>query len=354
MAEETIFANSDTPASAFEEGSTLSLGTRFQVTESGSAKRARFYCAASGPGGSGIVTMQLHRVSDSALLATATFAAPTFGAWNETNWIVGGSPGTVTLATGTVYSTSYTTPNRYVATPSYGGWPDSSAGGHMTSGSPGGYYVAGTAMPVTVSGNSANYWADCVVEFGSGTTPVTGSVDLRWQTRVQVVGSTDLRWSVSNTVTGSVDLRWQVRNVVAASLDLQWAVRNAVTGSLDARWLVFNSVTASLDARWQVRAEALGSVDLRWSAAGSVSSSLDVRWAVKGVVTGTFDARWAVSGQITASLDVRWQTRQRATGTMELRWVVDGEVFIPRSDVRAYLSNRVRSRPTLAQIRAYL
>lgn len=185
-------------------------------------------------------------------------------------------------------------------------------------------------------------------------TPVTGSVDLRWQVRSQVVGTTDLRWAVKNTVTGSTDLRWAVKSIVTGSVDLQWAVRNAVTGSLDARWAVLVSVSNSLDLRWQTRAEAIGSVDLRWSAAGTVSSSLDVRWAVKGVVTGTLDVRWSVSNQITASLDLRWQTRQRATGTVELRWVVDGEVFVPKSDVRAYLSERVRSRPTLAQIRAYL
>lgn len=238
------------------------------------------------------------------------------------------------------------------------------------------------------------------VASGSSTTPVTGSVDLRWQVRSAVTGSTDLRWqvrslvtgstdlrwSVANQVTGSVDLRWQVRAIVTGSTSLQWAVRNNVTGSLDARWAVLNSVTSSLDARWQVRAEALGTVDirwsvaagnttpvtgsvdlrwqvrsqvtgstdLRWSVANTVSSSLDARWAVKGVVTGTLDVRWAVSNQITATLDVRWTTRQRATGTVELRWVVDGEVFVPRPDVRAYLGNRVRSRPTLAQIRAYL
>lgn len=170
----------------------------------------------------------------------------------------------------------------------------------------------------------------------------------------EVTSSLDLRWQVRSEVTGSTDLRWQVRSIVTGSTDLQWAVRNVATGSLDARWAVLVSATSSLDLSWQVRAEALGSVDLRWSSAGSVSSSLDVRWAVKGVATGTLDVRWAVSNQITASLDVRWQTRQRATGSVELRWVVDGEVFVPRSDVRAYLSERVRSRPTLAQIRAYL
>jgi hypothetical protein len=351
MAEETIFTDLDFTGGEFEQGSALSLGTRFHVTQAGAAKRARFYAPGGGVGG-GSVSMRLHRVSDNALLATATFSSITDGAWNETNWIVGGSPGTVALATSTVYSTSYVTPSRYVASTGYT-WPKVSGGLHLVSEAPGGYFADGDAMPDGTFGNN-NYYADTVVEFSESTTPVTGSVDLRWQTRVQAIGTTDLRWSVYNRVTGSTDLRWQVRNAVSASLDLQWAVRNAVTGSLDARWAVLNSVTGSLDARWQVRAEALGSVDLRWTAAGSVSNSLDVRWAVKGVVTGTLDVRWAVSNQITASLDVRWQTRQRATGTVDLRWVVDGEVFVPKSDVRAYLSQRVRARPTIAQIRAYL
>lgn len=186
MAEETIFTNSDFTGGSFEEGAVLSLGTRFHVTDNGDAVRARFYCPPSGPGGSGVVNMRLYRVADQALLATAVFPSPTVGAWNESPWIVAGNPATVPLVTSTVYSTSYVTPNRYVASTGYT-WPKVSGGLHIVSEAPGGFFSSGDAMPAGTFGNN-NYYADIVIEFG-GEPPSEGSAALGLDLAVAATGA---------------------------------------------------------------------------------------------------------------------------------------------------------------------
>lgn len=142
----------------------------------------------------------------------------------------------------------------------------------------------------------------------SSKTPVTGSLDLRWQVRSSVTGSVDLRWRVSNTVSSSMDLRWRVANTVSAGLDLRWQVRSAVT--------------ASLDLRWQTRAVASVDLDLRWRVANLASSPLDLRWRVANVVEAPLDLRWAVLAVVSAGLDLRWQVRSAVEAPLDLRWVV--------------------------------
>ena len=206
MAEETIFTNFDFTGGSFEEGSVLSLGTRFHVTEPGDAVRARFYCPPSGPGGSGAVNMRLYRVADAALLATASFPSPTVGAWNEAPWIVSGSPASVPLVINTVYSTSYVTPNRYVASTAYA-WPKVSSGLRIESEVPGGYFSSGDALPAGTFGGN-NYYADIVIEFG-GEAPSEGSAALGLDLAVAATGgrisvaTADLGIGLAVTATGS-------------------------------------------------------------------------------------------------------------------------------------------------------
>lgn len=360
MAEDKIFANAEMTGTAFEEGSALSLGTRFQVSAPCNAIRARYYCPASGPGGGGTVTAYLWRVGDVQLLATATFSAPTFGAWNEAPWQVGGVNTPVSLLTATIYSTSYSTPNRYVATPGYTGWPKTSAGGLLETLAPGGFFSSGTGVMPSATFNNGNYYADLVVETagGGGTTPVTSGLDVRWQVRSQVASALDLRWQIRNAVTAAIDVRWAVRNAVTAALDARWTVRQSVTSLLDLRWSQRAEVVAPLDVRWAVLENEATSVtsalDVRWAVRNTVSSTLDAQWSVRAVVTSALDARWAVRNQVTAPLEALWIVRQRATGTLQLTWIVDGEVFVPQADVRAHLGTRVRSRPQIVTVRTIL
>lgn len=274
MAEETIFGNA-TPSGTFEEGAALSLGTRFTISANGTSKRARFYCPPSGAGGA--VIMRLWRVSDTNQLANVTFNAPVEG-WNELAW----TQGDQALVTGTTYEVSYATPNRYSATPG-DTWPKTSAGGHITTTAPGGYFGSGsTGMPAGTFGNN-NYLADTVIDFGGGTTTVSGTLDLRWAVRNTVSGSLDLRWAVANTVSGTLDLRWALRAVVSGSLDLRWAQLASVAGSIALQWAVLAPVSGTLDLRWAVRSQISGSLDLRWIVRNRVTGSLALLWVVDGV-----------------------------------------------------------------------
>lgn len=164
----------------------------------------------------------------------------------------------------------------------------------------------------------------------SSTTPVSGTLDLRWKTYNTVTGSTDLRWRVYNTVSGSTDLRWRVYNAIAATnaLDLRWAVLNAIAGSLDLRWRVANVVNGTLDLRWAVRNSIAGTLDLRWLVYNAVTGSLDLRWisadsgAVTTPVSGTLDLRWKTFAPVSGALDLRWAVRNSVSGSIALQWAV--------------------------------
>lgn len=222
MAEEVIFADGEMLGTSFEEGMVLSLGTRFHITEAGAASRARYFCPASGAGGS--VLMRLWRVSDSTVLATASFPSPVAGAWNEADWTVSAVPTLVDLTPDVEYQTAYTTPNRYVATTDYFGWPKSSAGGRVVSSNPGGYFsVSGTAMPdqLSISG-IANYYADTVIYFEDGMVEVTASFDLRWRVLEAVQSATDLRWRVLNSVSKATELSWKTYSRTSKMTSIFW------------------------------------------------------------------------------------------------------------------------------------
>jgi hypothetical protein len=174
----------------------------------------------------------------------------------------------------------------------------------------------------------------------SSTTPVTGSVDLRWAVRSTVTASVDLRWRVANVVTGALDVRWAVASSVSSAVDLRWAVlagisggvdlrwrvANVVTAALNARWAVANVVTGSTDLRWAVRATVTGAVDLRWGVTAPVAAALDVRWRVSNLVSGSLDLRWALAAPITSALDVRWRVWSVVSGALDARWTVSQAV----------------------------
>jgi hypothetical protein len=220
----------------------------------------------------------------------------------------------------------------------------------------------------------------------AGTTPVSGTLDLRWNSYTAVTGSVDLRWNSRTTVVGTLDLRWNSRTSVAGSLDLRWNSLTAVSGTLslpwnsrtlvsstlDLRWNSYTAVAGSIDLRWNSRTLVSGSLDLRWNSYTTVGGTLDLRWdsasggssTVSGtldlrwnsytavsssialvwnsrtLVAGTLDLRWNVRSQISGSLDLRWISRALATGTLVLLWKSDGVNLRLPADVVAYLDER--------------
>lgn len=145
-----------------------------------------------------------------------------------------------------------------------------------------------------------------------GTTPVTKSLDLRWQ--------------VLNTISKSSDLRWQVLNRISKSSDLRWAVLSTVTKSSDLRWSVLAAIAKSMDLRWTSFGQVAKSLDLRWGVGGTVTKSLDLRWSVLSTVTKSSDLRWSVLAGVAKSLDLRWTSFGQTTKTLDLRWAILGSV----------------------------
>lgn len=325
MAEETIFTNTDFTGGVFEEGSVLSLGTRFHVTEAGNAKRARFYCPPGGPGGDGTVLMRLYEATGPTLLATATFPSPTFDAWNETPWIVDGSPALVPLAINTIYSTSYVTQNRYGASTAYT-WPKVSGGLRIESEAPGGFFGAGDTMPAGTFNNN-NYYADCVVEFGAATSLVQQSFDLRWKTRALVQVSVDMPWKVRALVQASTDLRWKVRELVTTDVSLNWRVFSRVASDVDLRWRVYNAVTTSIDLRWKVYNSISQSFDMRWRTFGRTVADTSLPWRTYARVAASVDIPWRVYTSVAKDIDLRWRTYARVSSLCDVRWITYGRVY---------------------------
>jgi len=142
------------------DGTDYALGTRFTPGVNGTVTGGRWRFPATIPHATTPVQVGLYRVSDQALLASASFPlGATLGAWNEVTY---SSPASVTA--GVTYATVIWTPLRYVATPTYA-WPVTS--GDLTASSSNGWLAVtpgALVFPTTQSGNSASYFADVVFE----------------------------------------------------------------------------------------------------------------------------------------------------------------------------------------------
>jgi hypothetical protein len=161
----------------------------------------------------------------------------------------------------------------------------------------------------------------------SSTTPVSGTLDLRWNSRTLVSGTMDLRWNSYTIVSSSIDFRWNSRTAVAGSLDLRWNSYTAVGGTLDLRWNSAASTTpvsGTLDLRWNSRTSVAGSIDFRWNSYTAVTGAVDLRWNSRTLVGSTLDLRWNSYVAVAGSLDLRWNSASggasAVSGTLDLRW----------------------------------
>ncbi len=341
----------------------ISVGTTVRFAVAGSVTGIRFYATTTV---SGTYTVALYQVTgpDDApagtLLASKVMSgSPTAGTWNVVNF---DTP--VSVTTGVLYrAVVHSSAGRYVNTSSF--FTADLVNGDITADANGedpvglgtlgqGVFAINAALSYpSTSFSSSCYFADVAFTASGGTTPVSSSLDLRWQVRSVASSGVDLRWTVSAIVSAALDLRWQVRSVATADLDLRWQVRNAVAAAVDFRWALLASVSASLDLRWAQKALAAAPLDLRWASAGQVVSSIDLQWAVLAPVASTLDLRWAVSVGISSPLALLWVVRQRAAAPISLLWVVDAAPLpterIP-TNIRAVLTGHLQAYPSPLRI----
>lgn len=353
----TRLFTSETPSSGENSDGApgITLGTAERFAVDGDVTGIWFYATVTV---SGTYTVSLWDVtaadpngSGGTLLASKTMAgAPTSAAWN---YVAFDSP--VTINTAKLYKASiFSGAGRYVLTPSYA-FPATSGDitapvngtdpiglGNLNQGS----FTINSSNSYPTGGGGSCYFVCSEFVAAGGTTPVSSSLDLRWQVRETVSSSIDLRWAVKSVASAAVDLRWAVKSVASADLDARWAVKSVVSASLDARWALLASVSASLDLRWAQRALVEAPLDLRWSSAGRVISSIDLQWAVLVPVASALDLRWGVSVGVSAPLAVLWIVRERVAAPLELLWVSDAAPLsterIP-TDIRALLTQHIAS-----------
>lgn len=141
--------NGETPTNIAEDGVALAQGTKFRSSVAGIVKGARWYFGVSPPT---VAKGALYRVSDLALLASATFGAPDDVAWNN---VLYSAP--VAIAANTDYMAVCWTSNRYPYTPSYS-YPHTS--GDLTASASFFKVAADIAFPDT--GSSLNFNCDVI------------------------------------------------------------------------------------------------------------------------------------------------------------------------------------------------
>jgi len=152
--DQNIFGNT-AAGGAFEEGTAISVGTRFHVNAAGQAVAPRYYCPGTPPTS---VKMGLYRFSDGVQLAVTPVTMDSPNTWERGPDF--SSP--VPLSVGVDYMWVYWTSNRYSATGSWS-WPTTS--GDLVTANPAGYFLtsADIAFP-TNSSAAVNFFADGIFQ----------------------------------------------------------------------------------------------------------------------------------------------------------------------------------------------
>lgn len=138
----------------------------------------------------------------------------------------------------------------------------------------------------------------------AGTTRVTKTVDVAWNTAARVTKSASTTWNVAARAVKMAATVWQV---------LARAAKTAATA-------------------WNVAARASMAAGSAWNVAERVTKTTQIAWSTEAAVT-----------RVTVTADVAWQTRQRATTTAPTTWGV-----LARSTTAAVTAWHIRSRQTVA------
>lgn len=155
-------------------------------------------------------------------------------------------------------------------------------------------------------------WGGNGTDHTNGNNDTTGTVP--W-----VEFSQNIVWDTTPTTTPvsqTLDLRWQVDNTVSQTVDLRWSSLAAVSASVDLRWSSLAQVSGTLDARWRSLAQAVQTLDARWSVLSRTQADEDLRWRVLSRVTADLDAQWRSAARVVSDVDLRWTATGPQTGVV--------------------------------------
>lgn len=209
-------------------------------------------------------------------------------------------------------------------------------------GSPGQY----TSSGATIGANSIWAAALIAVEGGapSGLTPVTKTLESRFNIRAGVTDQLDSRFNVRvgvgdtletrfhdrAAVTDTVESRFNVRSAVADTLESRYGVREAVSDVLDTRFNVRVGVGDVLETRFHVRAPVTKTLGTEWNVASAilaVQKNLESRFNVRAGVADQLESRFHVRIGVGDTLESRFHNRVAITDTLESRWGVRAGVL---------------------------
>ncbi|MBB3656627.1 hypothetical protein FHX15_001855 [Rhizobium sp. BK650] len=218
-----LFADSDTPAGAAADNSSVELGVKFVASARGEITGLRYYKSAQDTG----THVGSLWSSSGQLLAQATFTAETGSGWQTVTFA---QP--ITVSAGATYVASYHSNGFYSATANY--FTSDHTGNGLTapssasSGGNGVYaYGSGSLFP-TASYNATNYWVDVLYQAKQNVAPVAANdggfstnkgVPITIQASVLLANDTDADGDpiaitgVSGAVNGSVSFDSQAKTV---------------------------------------------------------------------------------------------------------------------------------------------
>ena len=165
---------------------------------------------------------------------------------------------------------------------------------------------------------------------GSGTTPVSSDLDLRYRITQQVSSDLDLRYRITQQVSSDLDLRYSIKSTVTSDLDLRYAIlttsTSSVSSDLDLRYAIRSTVSSDLDLRYRVAARVFTDLDLRYAIRAAVSSDVSLLYAIRSTVTSDVDLRYRIAQRITSDLDVRYALRVIINSDLDLRYAIRNTV----------------------------
>ncbi|WP_226579036.1 DUF4082 domain-containing protein [Acuticoccus sediminis] len=151
--------------SVFDDGTTLTLGTRFVTTVSGAITELHYYRAVEDTNDTDVRIGRLYS-ADGTLLGQATFTSTP----GQSGWQTAVLPNPVTVTPGAEYVVAYTTDDNYMAADGFFNSSYSEPFGLLSAPSGGagnGLFTTGSGFP-TSSYHSTNYWVDVTLATSGG------------------------------------------------------------------------------------------------------------------------------------------------------------------------------------------
>lgn len=174
---------------------------------------------------------------------------------------------------------------------------------------------------------------------GSGTTPITSDIAIRWDALAAVTADNNLKWNILNALDTDLQLAWNLLNGVTRDQALSWDVLAQLTSDLGVQWDVLSALTAvtsDIGMRWNILNAVQTDVQLAWDLITSTTSDLQLAWSTLNALTANLDLRWSVLQAIDSDVDLRWDLQSAlsaVTTDIDLRWDVDSALQSVTSDL---------------------